>query len=586
MRVQNFEHYSIKEAQNLARKDGGSEYAELNYVNYYVCINTWVNLCESYNIRFAHVLACYINQYGLKETISMCSKSADLFVQSDAIIKDDVAISLTTGLGIKDTLQVLRFPKRFSVTDEELANTCLQDFLSFNNAMKMKERYELPYWITSHVKSILTHVLRRYNGHSYVSNCTTDDGSFSNGACVGARTLADKLRTWDYPNYLDISYPIDSCGESLSYDYSECVPVPKNYKCYRIIGMEFSRRQYEMFSMRIALIKAIDKRRCNIDFTNQSQNQVACYLSSINPEQYATIDLSSASDSISMSHIETCFPAKVWEDVREIRSPKIRVGNKYVTSYIALTSGTNITFPIETLLFWGIATACTEYVSTLTHKTYQKPIVYGDDILCDVAVYDSLVDWLTLMHFSVNVEKSFGSGLYRESCGVEAYNGDEVDIVYYPRKPITKTPESFAALCQLQHRLYEYYQCQRFLVSYIRDNIHGMTSHLPLTACDDLWEPVPFFRKWRAPVAKDDQDITYTDEVLLREGHYVLTRKRPHSPISVCDSNLDMYYYVQYLKFGPMYASPLDELLGVTTSRCDYWRDCSAPDMVWKLQAE
>lgn len=586
MRVQNFEHYSIKEAQTLAKRDGGSEYAESNFVNYYVCVNTWVNLCESYNVRFAHILACYINQYGLKGTIDLCSKSADAFVQSDATIKDDVAISLTTGLGIKDTLQILRFAKRFSVIDEQLSSSCLRDFISFNNGMKMRERYELPYWITSRVKDILSSTLRRYKGHSYVVNSPSDDGAFSNGACVNARTLADKLHTWDYPYYLDIMYPLYEGNNVQNYQYSECVPVPKNYKKYRIIGMEQSRRQYEMYAMRVALVHSIDRRKCNIDFSNQAQNQVACYLGSDKSLDYATIDLSSASDSVSMSHIYTCFPEEVSKDVAELRSPQIKVGPKVVTSYIALTSGTNITFPIETLLFWGIATACTQYVSSLTKSSYAKPIVYGDDILCDVAVYDSLIDWLTLMHFTVNVEKSFGSGNYRESCGVEAYNGEEVDIVYYPRKPITKTPESVAALCQLQHRLYDYFQCQRFLVSFVRNAIPGMTSHHPLTDCDDLWEPIPNYRNWKAPIAHSDDKITCNDDCLAREGHFVLSRKRQKIITYVHEPNLDMYYYVQYLKFGPMFASPLDELLGVSTSRCDYQRDSTAPDMVWKLQAE
>lgn len=581
MRVQNFEQFSIKECSTIANMDGGAEFSALNSFNYYVCINTWVNLCYSYNEVFAHTLACYIHRDGLLTTISRSSESADMFIQSDCQDKDDLAISLTAGLGIRDTLQILRYAKRFTVIDSKLEAKCFDDFISFNNQLKLRERKELPYWLTSLVKKETTRILRTYHKWTEV------DGSFSNGACVEAKTLAEKLSTWGDPCFLDPMYPIQGDGLwDFPVDYSECVAVPKNSEKYRIIAKENSFRQFRMSAMRKSLLKA-SAGKCNINFTAQEQNQVACYLGATKMSDYATIDLSHASDSITMSHVYTMLPDEVARDVNALRSTRIKVKGKERTSYIALTSGTNITFPIETYIFWGIATAATKYVKAMCKGSYVDPIVYGDDILCDIAVYDTLCDWLELLHFEVNLSKSFCTTSYRESCGVEMWNDEEVDINYYPRKPITKSPNSVAALCQLQHRMYPYYKVQRFLCVCVRNFLPNMTSHLPLTDCEDLWEPVPEFRKWTCPMVKGTelQDETWAQ----REGHFALSRLRPTKDLNVCNTpqaNLDMYYYVQYLLNGPMYEDPLLELLGVSTSRSDYWRDSTAPDMIWKLQME
>lgn len=581
MRVQNFEQFSIKECSTIANMDGGSKYVDLNLFNYYVCINAWVNLCYSFNEIFAHTLACYIKQYGLLKTIQLTCASADDFIQSDCAVKDDIAISLTTGLSIHDTLQILRFAKRFTIVDDALEKKCFDDFVRFNNSQKLSERKELPYWLTSLVRSETERILKRYRGWSEM------DGYFSNGACINAKTLTDKISTWGDPCFLDPMYPLGTSGLwEIPTDYSECVAVPKNSEKYRIIAEENSQRQFRMSAMRLSLIAA-SSGKCNIDFSAQEKNQVACYLGAVKAANYATIDLSHASDSITMSHIYTMLPERVAKDVDALRSTSFKVCDKVRTSYIALTSGTNITFPIETYLFWGIAVAATKYVKSVCKGSYVDPIVYGDDILCDTAVYDTLCDWLALLHFEVNTSKSFCTTSYRESCGVEMWSDEEVDICYYPRKPISKSPNSVAALCQLQHRMYPYYKVQRFLCVTVRCIIPDMTSHLPLTDCEDLWEPVPYYRKWKCPLAKGAE--LYDESWAEREGHYALSRLRPAKNQHVSlrsTTDLDMYYYVQYLREGPMFADPLSELLGVSTSRVDYWRDSNAPDMIWKLQME
>jgi len=106
-------------------------------------------------------------------------------------------------------------------------------------------------------------------------------------------------------------------------------------------------------------------------------------------------------------------------------------GEEHVNEMFS-SMGNGFTFELESLLFYAISKAtafCTGVRGVIS--------VYGDDIIVPTALYDDLVWTLGWCGFSVNPEKSFSSGPFRESCGGHYFNGRDITPIYL-REPIKR----------------------------------------------------------------------------------------------------------------------------------------------------
>lgn len=146
----------------------------------------------------------------------------------------------------------------------------------------------------------------------------------------------------------------------------------------------------------------------------------------------ATIDLKSASDTISLSLCEQILPAEVFAAILDCRSPATEVDGVVVPLNMVSSMGNGFTFPLQTYIFSLLIKAV-----CLTHnfrfESYDKGNfgVFGDDIIVPSAIYDLVVNALESLGFTVNLNKSFhGDHPFRESCGADFYNGINVRGVY------------------------------------------------------------------------------------------------------------------------------------------------------------
>ncbi len=140
----------------------------------------------------------------------------------------------------------------------------------------------------------------------------------------------------------------------------------------------------------------------------------------------ATVDLSSASDTLSLSVVFELLPPD-WVDLLGLfRTGKVLYGNKLFNLHKWSSMGNGYTFELESLIFWGLAQGCCEALN-ISSETVS---VFGDDIIIPVEAYPLLEEALTWYGFSVNREKSFSSGPFRESCGADWFLGDDVRPFY------------------------------------------------------------------------------------------------------------------------------------------------------------
>jgi hypothetical protein len=193
---------------------------------------------------------------------------------------------------------------------------------------------------------------------------------------------------------------------------------------------------------------------------------------------FATIDLSSASDSLSYGILKQVLPP-VWFgllDLLRCNTTRLPDGTLVKLNMVS-TMGNGFTFPLETILFTAIVNVCyrlsgfstsrnrrfrsssvegwiqngqaracpycnvpTQY-STLSSSVRQATLgnkvsepgnyaVFGDDIIVKREIFDKVIYLLGLLGFRVNADKTFFEGPFRESCGSDFFNGRFVRGVY------------------------------------------------------------------------------------------------------------------------------------------------------------
>jgi len=135
----------------------------------------------------------------------------------------------------------------------------------------------------------------------------------------------------------------------------------------------------------------------------------------------ATIDLSAASDNISKYLVLHLLPCKWFELLSTWRTGIVSV--KDTREYIELekfsSMGNGYTFELESLIFLATARVACD-LSKCSRSTVS---VYGDDIIIPTGAVDHLFKMFERFGFTVNEEKSFHSGRFRESCGCDYING-------------------------------------------------------------------------------------------------------------------------------------------------------------------
>lgn len=160
-------------------------------------------------------------------------------------------------------------------------------------------------------------------------------------------------------------------------------------------------------------------RKFGIDLDLQSRNQELARLAQA--LGLATLDLSSASDSICIELVKLLLPLDWWLYLDQIRSHYTFLskdkGWKKLTKWSSMGNG--FTFELETLLFWAL---CPEDSQTSS--------VYGDDIICDQSSAEEYIKILNGLGFTINKAKSFVDGRFFESCGKHFFDGIEVTPCY------------------------------------------------------------------------------------------------------------------------------------------------------------
>lgn len=197
--------------------------------------------------------------------------------------------------------------------------------------------------------------------------------------------------------------------------------VQKNAKTDRAIVVEPMLNS--MFQLAIGDDIARKLLTVGIDIKDQSRNQRMAREGSLTGD-LATLDLSSASDTIARELVYHLLPLDWALFLDQFRSGTVTYEGETLKLQKFSSMGNGFTFPLETLIFWALASSCTEA------RDQKKVSVYGDDIIIPTYGVPLLQRVLTSAGFILNTDKSFSSGPFRESCGKDYLSGIDIRPCY------------------------------------------------------------------------------------------------------------------------------------------------------------
>jgi len=262
--------------------------------------------------------------------------------------------------------------------------------------------------------------LKRRNGHPFYKYTGKPD--VTRNAAIAALCSIWSVPLWR--RQMQERYGDDPVNWVNVVDGSKVTTVRKTALVDRVIAIE---PDMNMFMQRgIGAVIRRRLKRVGIDLNDQTRNQLLAKVGS-GTGSLATIDLQSASDSISLELVRALLPPEWFHAVDLLRCEVCTLpsGVKHRLEKVS-SMGNGFTFELESLIFWALTASTVDLLGTSDKRIG----VYGDDIVVHNSAADHLIRVLRRCGFVTNTEKTFVSGPFRESCGKHYFLGVDVTPFY------------------------------------------------------------------------------------------------------------------------------------------------------------
>lgn len=253
-----------------------------------------------------------------------------------------------------------------------------------------------------------------------------------------------KADTWLWPEFSNAeNIRQENFGSPVYVKGSRTSFVPKSIEVSRMICVEPTVNMY----LQLGIGEIISKRLLRffgIDLSTQpSVNRLLARMGSLIDstfgDGFATIDLSSASDTLSLGLMGSILPAEWLSTMLEVRSHEtiVKGCTEYEKLHMMSTMGNGFTFPLQTAVFACAAAACVSLNDDLVsharafgNRGVGQFSVFGDDIVIHNKVAERMLHLLRMMGCQPNMTKCFNSGNFRESCGHDYLNGHNIRPIF------------------------------------------------------------------------------------------------------------------------------------------------------------
>jgi len=201
--------------------------------------------------------------------------------------------------------------------------------------------------------------------------------------------------------------------------------VPKTGLIDRAIAVEPAINVFYQLGLGSTIRRRLNS-RAGWDLDRAQEIHVQIARESSVTREFATLDLSNASDTVSLELVKLLLPPAWFEELSSLRSPFTQVDGVWVKLEKFSSMGNGFTFELETLIFAALVSASLARCgrsNIIGHDFF----VFGDDIIIPDDMSRAITAILNYCGFSLNEDKSFSGPVpFRESCGGDFFEGFDV----------------------------------------------------------------------------------------------------------------------------------------------------------------
>lgn len=266
-----------------------------------------------------------------------------------------------------------------------------------------------------------THVLRKISSDEWTIAPSALEYAYK-AVCLNHHLVENILEAKNGLYCFDPSALRKRFLDRLAYEgHNKISFVPKTAKTERTIAVEPLLNGFVQKGIDQEMRKLI-LHRTGIDLSNQESNQRLAREGSIDDSEdgFVTIDMKSASDSVSCGLVRFLLPEEWFRFLNNTRSKYYKMDETLHEYSKFCSMGNGFCFPLETLVF---ASACHAVGAGLPMVDYS---IYGDDIIVRKKHSGAVLRLLRHWGFTANLDKTFLEGPFRESCGADWFGGEDV----------------------------------------------------------------------------------------------------------------------------------------------------------------
>lgn len=295
-----------------------------------------------------------------------------------------------------------------------------------------------------------------------------------------------------------LAYPNWEALHNVTFETGNTViTVPKNAKIDRTIAIEPGLNSW--FQKGLGSFIRGRLRRAGYNLNSDLKNQRGAYIGSLT-NQLATVDFKAASDTISTSLVELLLPPVWFTVLNAARSKYYSLDGQFTESYKFSSMGNGFTFELESLIFLALGLSTCEYL----RLDDTAVSIFGDDLILPSGAVPKLTEICDFAGFTVNTQKSYASGYFRESCGSYYFKGLDVKPVFLKRdvKQLKDVYRILNTIRTFSHTRNCHFGCDRKFRSLWVSLVHKLPSVLrlfgPIAGGDSVIHENLMENGWRA----------------------------------------------------------------------------------------
>jgi len=364
---------------------------------------------------------------------------------------------------LKHLRQFLYFAYKLSLPyDHETEQSVIESFISTEAELSNWEFPPSDDPVISKARLFLSRVFDGFNVREIIPR--HGPGAVSTGEESGEKSNFSRIfsrleRVYPFTDYFVLG--LNQVSDQLDwiqalrveeYGTSKVVLVPKDSRGPRLISSEPLENQWIQQGIRRKMYRWVERHpmtRGHVNFRDQNVNRDLALKASRDGSR-ATLDMKDASDRVSLHLVKELFAGtSLLEGLEASRSECTRLPDGRVVRMAKFAPmGSAVCFPVEALCFFALAVAVL-YIRNRTElppapkwgtdpdpydeqawtKAQASVFVYGDDIIVGRDDYAPIMQYFPKVGLVFNSAKCCTGGLFRESCGCDAYGGVDVTPV-------------------------------------------------------------------------------------------------------------------------------------------------------------